>query len=245
MANILHKIKAYLYDNTLTKDNPNDFIARTASERSLSVKQICEAAASRGGADVSASAMEHATELFLKEMAYQLCDGFSVNTGYFTASTTIRGVFDSPSESFNKDKHSIIFQFNQGEKLRAEISNIEVDILGVAEASSVILQVTDMKSSSVNDLLTPARNLKIVGSKIKVAGDDPSVGIYFVDAATQARTKVDPSDIVTNNPSEVMVVIPELPSGTYNLEIVTQFSKNSAFLKEPRVALLDKLLTVE
>ena len=37
---ILHKIKAYLYDNVLTKDNPNDFIARTVSERSLNVKQI-------------------------------------------------------------------------------------------------------------------------------------------------------------------------------------------------------------
>ncbi|WP_221411280.1 DNA-binding domain-containing protein [Empedobacter tilapiae] len=82
---LLHKIKAYLYDNVLTKDNPNDFIARTVSERSLNVKQICEAAVIRGGADVSATAMEHATELFLKEMAYQLCDGFSVNTGYFTA----------------------------------------------------------------------------------------------------------------------------------------------------------------
>lgn len=89
---ILHKIKAYLYDNALTKDNPNDFIARTISEKSLSVKQICEAAVNRGGADVSASAMQHATELFLKEMAYQLCDGYSVNTGYFTASTLIRGV---------------------------------------------------------------------------------------------------------------------------------------------------------
>ena len=85
--NILHKIKAYLYENLLTKDNPNDYIARTVSERSLSVKQICEAAVNRGGADVSAPAMEHATELFLKEMAYQLCDGYSINTGYFTAST--------------------------------------------------------------------------------------------------------------------------------------------------------------
>ncbi|MPS75187.1 MAG: hypothetical protein E2590_18880, partial [Chryseobacterium sp.] len=112
MANILHKIKAYLYDNTLTKDNPNDLIARTASERSLSVQDICQAAVQRGGADVSASAMAHAVELFLSEMAYQLCDGYSVNTGYFTASTTIRGVFDSPSETFNKDKHSVLFQFN-------------------------------------------------------------------------------------------------------------------------------------
>lgn len=62
---ILHKIKAYLYDNFLTKDDPNDFIARTISERSLGIKQICESAVSRGGADVSAAAMEHATELFL------------------------------------------------------------------------------------------------------------------------------------------------------------------------------------
>ncbi|MDP9957890.1 hypothetical protein J2X97_003564 [Epilithonimonas hungarica] len=79
---VLHKIKAYLYESLLTKDNPNDYIARTVSERSLNVKQICEAAVNRGGADVSAAAMEHATTLFLKEMAYQLCDGYSVNTGY-------------------------------------------------------------------------------------------------------------------------------------------------------------------
>jgi DNA-binding domain/Domain of unknown function (DUF4469) with IG-like fold len=243
MANILHRIKAYLYDNILTKDNPNDFIARTASERSLNVQQICQAAVSRGGADISASSMEHATELFLKEMAYQLCDGFSVNTGYFTASTTIRGVFDSPSETFNKDKHSIIFQFNQGEKLRAEIPNIEVNILGVAESSAVILQVTDVKSGSVNDLLTPGRNLKIIGSKIKVAGEDASIGVFFVDATTQARTKVDPSDIVTNNPSEVMVVIPTLPAGTYNLEVVTQYG-GGTLLKDARTATLDKILTV-
>ncbi|WP_042720675.1 DNA-binding domain-containing protein [Flavobacterium sp. B17] len=243
MANILHRIKAYLYDNVLTKDNPNDFTARTTSERSLNVQQICLSAANRGGADISASAMEHATELFLKEMAYQLCDGYSINTGYFTASTTIRGVFDSPSETFNKDKHSIIFQFNQGEKLRAEIPNIEVEILGVAEASSVILQVTDVKSGSVNDLITPGRNLKIAGSRIKVAGNDPFIGVFFANTTSGARTMVDESDMVTNNPSELIVVIPALPVGTYNLEVVTQYS-SGALLKDTRTATLDKILTV-
>ncbi|WP_148285377.1 DUF4469 domain-containing protein, partial [Flavobacterium sp. B17] len=88
----------------------------------------------------------------------------------------------------------------------AEIPNIEVSILGVAESSAVILQVTDVKSGSVNDLLTPGRNLKILGSKIKVTGEDPSVGIYFVDATTQAKTKVEQSDIViNNNPSDYIV----------------------------------------
>ncbi|UQB70465.1 DNA-binding domain-containing protein [Epilithonimonas zeae] len=241
---ILHKIKAYLYENLLTKDNPNDYIARTVSERSLNVKQICEAAVNRGGADVSAAAMEHATSLFLKEMAYQLCDGYSVNTGYFTAGTQIRGVFDSPSETFSSDKHNILFQFNQGEKLRAEIPNIEVSILGIADSACSILQVTDVKSGAVNDLITPGRNLKISGNKIKVVGDDPNNGVFFVNTTTHERVVVESNDIVTNNPSELIIVIPDLASGTYTLEVLTQFS-GTQMLKEPRMASFDKVLTVQ
>ena len=241
--NILHTIKAYLYDNLLT-ENPNDFAARVSSERSLSIGDICKSATKRGGADVSAESMKHAVELFLKEMSYQLCDGYSVNTGYFTASPSIRGVFDSPTENFNPQKHSILFQFNQGELLRNELSTITVEILGVAESGAFIGQVLDVKSGSVNDLLTPNRNLKIGGSKIKIAGDGTNeTGVYFVNQSTQARTKVDESDIVTNNPSELIVVIPELTAGTYKLEVVTQYSVGH-LLKEPRVLLLDKILTV-
>jgi len=240
---ILHKIKAYLYDNVLTKDDPNDFIARTVSERSLNVKEICEAAVSRGGADVTAAAMEHATELFLKEMAYQLCDGYSVNAGYFLAGAQIRGVFNSPSETFDSQKHSILFQFNQGEKLRSEIPNIEINILGVADTSSVIQQVKDVKSGTVNDILTPGRNLKIAGNKIKVAGDAGANGVFFVNTSTNDREQVEASDIVTNNPSELIVVIPALKAGTYTIEVVTQFSVGT-LLKEPRTAAFDKILNV-
>lgn len=240
---VLHKIKAYLYDNVLTPD-PNDFIARTVSERSLNVKQICETAVRRGGADVSAPAMEHAVELFLKEMAYQLCDGYSVNTGYFTANTQIRGVFNSATETYDSKKHSILFQFNQGEKLRAEIPGIEVSILGVAESAAIILEVKDVRSGTVNDLLTPGKNLRVKGSKIKVSGNDPSVGVFFIDTASQSRIPVETSDIVMNNPSELIVVIPDLPAGTYRIEVVTQHSSGK-LLNEPRTATLDKLLTVQ
>lgn len=37
--NVLHKIKALLYENFLT-ENPNDYIARVSSERTLNVKDI-------------------------------------------------------------------------------------------------------------------------------------------------------------------------------------------------------------
>ncbi|MDR0873498.1 MAG: DUF4469 domain-containing protein, partial [Prevotellaceae bacterium] len=225
---------------------PNDFTARVNSERSLNIEQICAAAVTRGGADISAAAMEHAVKLFLKEMGYQLCDGFSVNTGYFTASTHIRGVFNSPQEHFDPSKHSVLFQFHQGETLRAELPTIEVEVLGVADSGLSIAQVTDVKSGSVNDLLTPGRNLKISGHKIKIAGDNPENGVYFVNQISQARIQIEPSDIVVNNPSELIVVIPDLPISTFKLEISTQYGGNSkALLKEARTAVFDKVLTVQ
>jgi hypothetical protein len=246
MSATLHKIKAWLYDNLLTQDNPNDYIARVHADRSLNVSDICESAVARGGADVPAAAMEHAVNLFLKEMGYRLCDGFSVNTGWFTAGVHIRGVFDSPDENFDPKKHTLLFEFHQGATLRKELEQVGVDILGIAETGAVIAQVTDVKTGSINDMLTPDRNLKISGHKIKIAGDSETDGVYFVNQDTQQRSKVDVTDIVTNNPSEVIVVIPSLPAGTYYLEIVTQFvghSKN--LLKEPRTAAFDRILTVQ
>ena len=242
MTNILHRIKANLYLNVLTED-PNDYAARVISERSLNVTEICNEAVGRGGAQTTTAAMVNNVNLFLKEMAYQLCDGYSVNTGYFTASPQIRGVFNSADETFNAEKQSVLFLFNQGELLRKELVNITVEITGVSDASLTINEVIDVKSGSVNDLITPNRNLKIKGYKVKIAGDKPAIGITFVNLANNERTKVDASDIVTNNPSELIIVTPALGAGTYQVELTSQFT-SSVFLKEPRIFLFQKVLTV-
>jgi len=240
----MHKIKAYLYDNVLTED-PFDLIARVMAERSLNVRNISETAVTRGGANISAASMEHAVNLWLKEMAYQLCDGFSVNTGWFTVSAHIKGVFNSPAETFNPDKHTLLFSFNQGTLLRREIATTEVQILGVSDSGLNIVQVTDVKTSSVNDLLTPNRNLRISGTRLKIAGDNPANGVFFVNQDTDERFPVEADDIVTNNPSELIIVIPALAAGTYRLEVTTQYSANKRQpLIEPRTAQFDRPLTV-
>ncbi len=241
---VKHKIKAQLYENLLTRNNPNDYMARTISEESLNIKQICEVAVSRGGADMSALALEHAVVIFLKEMAYQLCDGYSVNTGYFTAGTQIRGLFNGPSESYNSDKHNILFNFQQGEKLKAQIPNIEVEVMGIAKSGSAILQVIDANSGSINDKLTPGRILKVIGKKLKIAGDSPEIGIFFVNSLTNERLALATNDLVVNKAKELIIIIPDLKSGSYHLEVVSQYS-GSHLLKRPTVAQYDHLLTVE
>jgi len=240
----LHKIKAQLHDNVLTED-PNDFVARVVAEKSLSIDDICQSAANRGGADISAAAMGHAVQLWLKEMAYRLCDGFSINAGWFNVQANIRGVFNSPNEGFNPEKHTVSFEFHQGSLLRKELGSVEVEIQGVAEQSFYIAQVTDIKTGLVNDLLTPNRNLRIQGSKLKVAGESEANGIFFVNQANQQRVKVDATDIVNNNPSELIIVIPALEAGSYKLELVTQFSTSPRqLLKEPRTAVFERILSV-
>ena len=131
----------------------------------------------------------------------------------------------------------------QGALLRKEIDTVTVEILGVADSALSIVQVTDVKTGSVNELLTPGRNLKIAGNKIKIAGDNVDNGVYFINQDTQERIKVDVSDLVTNNPSELIIVIPALVAGMYKVEVTTQFT-NSVLLKEPRSFIFDKTLAV-
>jgi hypothetical protein len=244
MATVLHRLKAWLYPNLLTKDDPNDYTARVEAERSLGIQEICESAVVRGGADIPAASMTHAVELFLKEMGYRLCDGFSVNTGWFTAGAFIRGIFKK-GEAYDARKHTVLFEFHQGVLLRKELESVTVEILGVADAGAVIDQVIDVKTGSINDLLTPERNLKILGRKIKITGSKTEkTGVYFNNTDTGEQTKVDESDIVINNPAEVIVVTPSLAAGTYRVEVVTQFSGNAP-LKEPRSAVFNRILTVQ
>jgi hypothetical protein len=255
---VLHTIKAWLFDNQLTEDR-NDLAARVSTERTLSVRDICGSAVERGGADIHAAAMEHAVVLFHKEMAYRLCDGFSVNTGWYNASTHVKGVFASPADAFDPARHTVAVEFQQGAELRRELGMVGVNVMGLAEPGFFIAEVTDLRTGSVNDLLTPGRNLRITGGKLKIEEAPPPAptaqegasaaptsvcGVYFVNQADGSRVKVDDADIVENLIGHLLIVVPALAAGAYRLEVTTQYAGGGRPLKAPRTTTFDRLLTV-
>jgi hypothetical protein len=232
----------YLYENFLT-ENPNDFSAKVVSERSIGIREVAQSAVGRGGAPTTAEAMEHNVRLWLKEMSFLLMNGFSVNAEYFTANVQVRGVFDHRNDAFDPNRHSVLFRFNQGETLRKAIPNIQVQVLGPGETGIMISHVVDAKTGSVNDLITPGGILKVRGGKLKITGDHPDVGVFF-ESGDGGAVKVEEHDLVMNNPSQLMIHIPELTPGRYQLVIRSRFS-GAALLKEPRTAVYDKILTVQ
>jgi hypothetical protein len=243
-----HTIKAQLYDNLLTED-PNDFTARVHSEKSLGIADVCKTAVSRGGADISAKAMEHAVCLFLAEMAYRLQDGFSVNTGYFNVAPRIMGVFNGPSERFDRAKHRLSFDFKQGGLIRKGLENIQVQITGVAKQTNLIARFYDVASETENEFISNGGQFVIEGARIKIMGDSPDCGLYVTPLADpDAAVKVAARNLAVNSPSKIVGVMPQNlyqnPGGEYKISVKTQFGSNvSKLLKDVRTVEFDRILT--
>jgi hypothetical protein len=248
MTSYQHTIEAALYKSPI-KDDPNELYARVKSNRFLTIADVCRSAEERNkNAIVSASVMESVVKVFLDEMIYRLCDGFSIHTGAFSAAPKIRGVFHSPDEPFDPSRHRFLFEMHQGSDLRREIESVAVHIQGMAPGKAHVAQVVDAASQTTNDRLTPGNNLTVSGRNLKLVGPDEAVGVYFVcrnAAGDGTRVKVDAAALVINHPSKLIFIVPPLEEGVYHLEVVTQYGGNSkTVLKHPNTLLLDRLLTV-
>lgn len=226
MASNHHSIKAILYPNLL-KNNKGKFKSQTISYQTLGINDICESFCSKSGSGVNPNAMEYHVQLFLAEMAELLNDGYAVNTGYFSASASIQGSFDSKNGEFDANKHKINFKFTQGSILRKQASKSKAEILHIASANYGIEKIIDTHSGSENNVLTPNGNLRIKGRKIKLMGEHPDVGLSFIDQASGERHRVSPSDIIINQNSALIILIPNLQPSTYQLELCTQYTGKS------------------
>jgi hypothetical protein len=80
---VLHRIREKLYPNYLPTLE-GAYIARTDNEAFLSIEEVCAALKNRGGFTGSYDDLVEHVRQFFDEAAYQLCDGFTVNAGYFS-----------------------------------------------------------------------------------------------------------------------------------------------------------------
>jgi hypothetical protein len=240
---VLHHIRVKLYPNYLP-GGEGAFIARTDNEASLTIEQVCTALKHRGGFTGNYNDLVDHVRQYLDEVAYQLCDGFAVNTGYYSVHPNVGGTFDKVTEGHDSEKHPITFRFRTRAPLRAIASHIVVEVEGLANVQGYIDEFLDVTTESINETLTPKGQFSISGHKIKVAGDDAAVGIFFVmasDPTQYARVDV---HLAENIATKVIGVAPDLPAGTWKVQIVTQYTHGSSQLKEPRVITFAEELTV-
>ncbi|MDR0645398.1 MAG: DUF4469 domain-containing protein [Treponema sp.] len=229
-----------LEDNELT-DKPGDLRAQVVNVVSYTQNDIIDRIL-KTGAGLTRSDVISVLEAEKEVVSDIIADGGAVNTELFNAFPSISGVFDSPDSPFDHPKHKVNIKLHPGMVLRSAVSSVKPKRIAAVVTGTIITAVTDLKSGAVNSTLTPGRDVKISGVKLKIAGASEDVGLYFVPE-TGAPIKGDPSDIVVNNPSELIAVIPPLTDGVYRVRIITQYSSGK-LLKVPHTFTFDKDLTV-
>lgn len=240
---VLHRIRAKLYPNYL-HTIPGSFIARTDDEASLGVDSICAALKNRGGFTGNYDDLVEHVRQFLDETAYQIADGYSVNLKYFSIHPRISGTWESAAEKFDPVKHRIGFGFRVLKALRDLAEHIEVFIEGEADTGGFIAELIDVTSEAINETLTPGGMFSLSGHKLKLAGNDPACGIYFVSASNPSQRIAVSSHLAENSPSKLIGIIPALSPGQWKIEVVSSFGSGGALLKEPRTIVSRTVFTV-
>ena len=229
---ITYRIDAFLQDNSLTTDNTQDVYAVPASREPADEERIlAEMKAEDTG--LRRETILHVFELEKRVIKRLLMSGHAVNTGLYHASVAFRGLVKN--SQWNPDENEIVVNFNPGADLREAIRHTQVNILGAKPAGISVTGVQDVATKADNASATAGRAFTLTGRNIRIAGQDPAVGLTLI-AEDGTETTVTADLWVINNPSTVTFIIPaQMEAGTYTLRLTTQFSGNSArLLKTPR-----------
>jgi hypothetical protein len=203
---------------------------------------VCAAAKNRGGFTGQYEDLVEHAHVFINEIIYQLLDGFSVQLGGFCSlHTRISGTYHGANDHIGAENLHVAFRTLR--HLKELLLKVKIENEGIAGDGAYIDEILDVHTESVNSVLTPGNMAQILGHKIKVEGDDPACGVWFVSQADQSRTKIT-EHLGNNRSNELLGLIPPLTPGAYRLEVVTQFAGSGVLLKEPRIIKGESELTV-
>ena len=178
-TDIKYTLNAQLADNTLTVDDKDDKIltlvsAGTADKQRL-INEIMEI--NPGLERETVEAVINLEQRVLKKL---LLTGYRVNTGLFSAVAQFTGTVEN--NVFDPARNSIRVAMTQGKELREAIEATTVNIVGEKGSAMYVAGGTDTATSLSGFTATAGRNFTLTGQRIKLAGDDPSVGITLTDA---------------------------------------------------------------
>ncbi len=237
-----NEVDVNLFDLTVT-DDPSDFYGRVRSKGRIDNNGIA-ARIKKEGSEYQAESIVEILNRADRIKAEGLASGYSINTPFMHASLGITGVFYGTA--YDPAQQKLGARFTPAAQTRELINSTKVNVLGQAQTGIVILSATDSLTGAVNSTITPNTVLVIKGERLQVESDEANtdaVGVFFINTTDSNSTKA--TQIISNKNKELMVMVPALSAGDYELKVVTQYTNGSVLLKEPRTEQLEYILSVQ
>jgi hypothetical protein len=234
-------MKAWLIKNHLT-DDPFDLVGVIDGNGNIGVEGIVDEMVSEGMELKRETAIDIISRFNRKSIDLAL-SGFSVSTGLVNMHATIRGVFYD--RKWDPERNRLRISISPSADMRRAIDETEVEILGEHAELIALFGITDLSTNKADGTLTRGFNAELRGTYIRVAGDDPTVGVWLHNTETGEDLRLPDTSIVLNEPSRLLLLIPaNFAVGEYELRVSTQFSRGNKPLQTPRTAELAFPVTI-
>lgn len=235
------------YPNELTPDVDNDYTVRVDTQtQPIGMDDLATLAAERIGCEPSLA--QSILRVAMEEAARAVASGFCVSTPLCYVQPAASGVLMEEELSLPVDRNRIkVFgSFRQGPALVEAMSRARLKLfLQPATTGPYIAGMVSAMQTAGSKEVIPMRAGEmavITGNKLKVVGDDPSVGIHLTSADNPETTfHITAAQIAPNMPKKLQFVLPAgITEGAWQLEVTTQYSGGSHVTKQPRTFTLQR-----
>lgn len=232
-------LEFYLVPNHITPD-PDDYMAISRSPQSYSIEDVFDHMTREGSTITKAEALAVFEEI-TQGIINLVTQGNTVATPLVNIRPTISGVFNGDDDKFDRARHQVRINVSPGLRLRKSGGQITSQKIAAQERQPAPVHFFDNGSETQDEIITPGRGARITGSLLKFDEADQNQGIFFANEEDSSETRVD-SPMLKNKPGELIFMNPELPAGTYRLEVRSSLNRTSS--DELRTGMLHAGLSV-
>lgn len=181
--------KVWLTPNLLTKDVDNDYIAEVStSKHTLRNEDIAQRIVAEGS-EIKYDTLLSIINQHDRIIREAVCDGYSVLTGVGQYSPRVTGNWIGKNANFDPAVNKLTLDMVLSKEMRNALSVVGVEVLGVKESGGAeIGLVTDTATGNTDGSITPGDDILIEGTKIKIAGNEETCGVYFVRRGAEGET---------------------------------------------------------
>lgn len=210
------------------KSKEDIYVAKPVSRDKVTQDDLIERMIGRGSGITKAEALAN-LEAYHQVLCEAVQNGEMVVTEMFSIQSSITGRFNNFNSSFTPELNEVKIRLQPGRRLQNVALKIDLQKKNNHPINPVIHSIRDRynKHHAMKD--KAGGFIIIKGERLKINVEDEQQGLFFISNETQQEYKV--TNLINNKPSELMLLIPEIPEGEYMIELRVVF-RNSKMLRK-------------
>jgi hypothetical protein len=243
-------VKAIAHLNGLTKEVTNDYYLRPNLLGTLREDDIIRRLKKKEIATENVNGKAF-MQVFLRECAEAVGEGYNVVTGLFHATIGINGVVYTQDLGRHVPAGQVNarMNFTQGEYAREKLKDLTVSVSEQPAPTGPVIQAVTNPVTGLPDTLNTGAMTLLQGLRIAVRGEEDmadDIGVYFTSIDGAVEVNIPAGQLSPNTPKKVQFVLPAgVTPGEWRVKVATQaLAKSLSFTKEVRAYEYPNVVTV-